>query len=152
MSHVITHVANPLTDAVTTFSAYAFNSFAELDGAYYAASPNGLYRIDAPASAEVFDGSMSTALLHFGVELQKRVSDVYMAARSEGDISITVTVDEVEIGTYVLKPEGVSTIRQRRVAVGKGAKGKYWQFKFECSEVFDYDTINIAAVAMSRRL
>lgn len=151
MTHTLTHVTNPLTNATTT-STSAFESMFEFDGKYYGVSAQGLFQIDAPASTEPIVGTLRLALLHFGTELQKRIAETFIAMRSKGDITITVEADEQPVGAYNLSPHGIEMLKQRRTLVGKGAKGKYWDFTLECSDDFDYDTINIAAVPVSRRL
>ena len=151
MTHTLTHVTNPLTNATTT-STSAFESMFEFDGKYYGVSAQGLFQIDALISTEPVVGTLRLALLHFGTEMQKRIAEAFMAVRSEGDITITVEADENLVNTYVLSPYGIDTLKQRRSFVGRGAKGKYWDFTFECSDDFDYDTINIAAVPVSRRM
>lgn len=152
MTHELTHVTNPITNAVTTFDAFAFESLFEFDGTYYGVSAAGLFKLDDVLSTEQPIGTMRLALLHFGTELQKRIAETFIAMRSKGDITITVEADEQPVGAYNLSPHGIEMLKQRRTLVGKGAKGKYWDFTLECSDDFDYDTINIAAVPVSRRL
>ncbi len=152
MTHILTHVTNPITKAVTTFDAYGFESLFAFNGKYYGVSAAGLFELDDTTSVEQPVGTMRLALLHFGTEMQKRIAETFVAMRSKGDITITVEADEKEAGVYTLSPYGVEELKQRRSLVGKGAKGKYWGFTLECSDDFDYDTINIAAVPVSRRL
>jgi hypothetical protein len=95
---------------------------------------------------------MATGQLHFNSEMQKRVSDFYLAMRSKGDVTLRVTTDEMEPYEYVVDPLDIERLNQRRSWIGKGARGKYWQFELECSDDFDYDTMNIAAVETGRRL
>jgi hypothetical protein len=152
MSQLLTQVTNTITTSATTFEGYAYNSFAFFQGNYYGAGDAGLFQLDAAASTETITGTLTTGKLHFGSEMQKRCSDFFIAMHSEDNIDLTVTVDEVQIGEYVINPYNVDTIRQRRVAIGKGLKGKYWEFSLACPAAFDYDSMNIAAVPVSRRL
>lgn len=157
-------VTNLLTKAVTTYENYPFNSFAKIGDSYFAAGPDGLYRIEVdgnddvtgplPADRVAVDASFKFGELSFGSEQIKRVSDCYAAMRAEGDMTVRVYVDEQDPNEYTLSPEGVSRLKQRRSFVGKGARGKYWQFEVAntggCD--FDFDTINVAAVSTARRL
>lgn len=152
MIQLLTHVANTITDSVTTFDNYPFNSFAMFQGKLLGAGTSGLFLLDDEASVETPLATISSGELHLGSDQQKRVTDFYLAMRSEGDITLRVSVDEGEPLEYVIKPLTVGTIRQRRSPIGKGLKGTYWRFELECADLFDYDTMNIDAAILSRRL
>jgi hypothetical protein len=157
-------VTNLLTKSVTFYKAYPFNSFAQIGDSYFAAGPNGFYKLELdPAVTDGdFDGTVLNpidAVFRFGEnslgsEMQKRVSDCYAAMRAESVMTVRVYVDEADPMEYTLDPVNTATVKQRRVPIGKGAKGKYWQFEVEnnAGGNFDFDTINIAAVPLSRRL
>lgn len=151
-TQIMTHVVDTVTNAVTMFDNYPYNSFAAFNGKYLAAGPSGLFIVDDEASTEAITATMTTAQLHFGSEYQKRVSDFYFAMRSHGDIILRVFTDENAPYEYVLSPHDIATLKQGKSLIGKGARGKYWQFQIEASEDFDFDTMNIAAVAVSRRV
>ena len=152
MSLVMTHVSNMITHAVTSFTEYSYNSMTRFQGKYLGASDAGLFQLDDAASTEVLTGTIKTAELHFGSEFQKRCSDFFLAMRTKGAITLTVDTDEMGAYSYTIEPWGVDRLKQRRTAIGKGAKGKYWTFTLECPEQFDYDTMNIMMVVVSRRL
>jgi hypothetical protein len=160
-AQVLVAVTNMRTKAVTEYSAYPFNSFAEIDGKYYAAGDGGFYQIENPAVRGDFDGTNTNAISgkfrfgqnDFGAEVQKRASDCYAGMRAEGDMTVRVYVDERAAEEYTLSPTA-TTLKQVRVPIGKGLKGKYWQLEVENTNGndFDFDTINIAAVPLSRRI
>jgi hypothetical protein len=148
----MTHVVDTVTNAVTTFENFYFNSFAEFAGKYLGAGPDGISQIDDESSVEQITSRITTAELHFGSEFLKRVSDFYLSMRSKGDLTLRVFTDELEPYEYVLTNSDIELIRQGRALIGKGARGKYWQFQFEMSEDFDFDSMNIAVVVTSRRI
>jgi hypothetical protein len=152
VTHSMTHVTNTLTSAVTTYGNYPYNSMVFFNGAYYGASGDGVFKLDDTLSDEVRSGLMKTGKLHFGSEMQKRMSDFYIGMRSKGDITLRVTTDELDPYEYTIQTKGVERLKQRRSPIGKGAKGKYWEFELECSDDFEYDTMNATAVVVSRRL
>lgn len=147
----LTHVANTLTNAVTTFDGYNFTSFAEFNGAYYAAGPDGLFQLDVHDSAEPVVGIITTGSTDFGSPQLKRASDFYLALRSASDVTLRVTTDELDPYEYVISSD-LPTLTQRRSPIGKGARGKYWQFELECSSEFDYDTMNVEVAETARRI
>lgn len=152
MSQLLTQVTNTVTAAVTTFNDYPFNSMTKFRGAYLGASDAGLTLLDDATSVEPIVGTMGTGLLDFGTVQQKRCSDFYLSMRSLGDVTLRVATDEGAKFEYVIKPLDISTIKTRRSPIGKGLKGTYWYFELECSDEFDFDAMNIAAVPVSRRL
>lgn len=152
MSQLLTHVANTMTAAVTTFEDYPFNSMVQFRGAFLGASDAGLTLLDDTSSVEEITGVMGTGLLDFGTVQQKRCSDFYLSMRSVGDVTLRVATDEGAKFEYKIQPLDISTIKTRRSPIGKGLKGTYWYFELECSDEFDFDAMNIAAVPVSRRL
>ena len=153
MTQLLTHTTNTITSAVTTFDGYGFNSLAHFQGKYLGAGTTGLVWLDNPASTEAPTATMTTGQLHFGSELQKRVSEFFLAMRADSDITLRITTDEsATTYEYTISPLDVDTLKQRRVKTGKGMKGKYWTFELECADSFDYDSMNIAVALTERRL
>ena len=153
---LMVHVMNTITNAVTVFSNYDYDSFAVIDGKYIAAGEQGLVQLDA-AELDVTDqitARFATGQLKLGSSAQKRLSDFYFAARSEGSIRLMVYVDDQAPYIYTLDPVAVSRLKQRRSLIGKGARGKYWQFAFENTNGldFEFDSMSIAAVVTDRRI
>jgi hypothetical protein len=156
VEQILTLVVNTLSNSTVEYDQYPFNSFAEIDGKYYAAGPSGLYQIETGDTDGVLpiQAKLSTGQISFGSEYLKRLSDFYVGMRSEGDITLRVFVDERDPFEYTLRPLDVATLKQRRCAIGKGLRGKYWRFELEnvdgCN--YDLDTMNVAAEPMSRRI
>lgn len=155
-NHRLTHVMNTQTTAVTTFDNYEYNSFAKFGGRYLAAGPSGLHIVDLGDKdlAANINAAFKTGQIDFGSPQLKRMSDFYVAMRSAGDISINVSTDETGAYDYLIEPFGVETLKQRRVLIGKGMRGRYWQF--ELSNVgggdFDFDAYSALVADTSRRV
>lgn len=147
----LTQVMNTLTTAVTTFTGYGFNSFAEIDGKYYAVDDTGLHRVDADDTVKI-DWAMQTGQLDFGTPMQKRMSDFYIAMHADGPVTLTVSTDELGAYDYTVDPKLIQTIKQRRSLVGKGMRGRYWQFALTGTDDFDFDAFSMAVVDTSRRI
>lgn len=152
MTHELTHVTNTTTTSVTTFDNYAFNSMAFFAGKYLGASASGLSLLDDTDSTETVVGTMSVGKLSFGSAQQKRVENFYLAMRSPEKVVLRVSADENDPFEYEIDPLYIATLKQRRSLVGKGIKGKYLNFELECAGEFDYDTMVIDVVPLSRRL
>lgn len=154
---VLIHVMNTVTNAVTTFD-WAFNSYAEINGKYYGVDATGLYELDAGLYDRgdtvngLIEATVTTGEIDFGTALLKRVESFYIAMRAKGEVTLNVYVDEELIGTYTLSPNDVETLKQTRSLIGKGARGRYWQFEFVCSDDFDFDAYNVLVVPTSRKV
>lgn len=149
-------VVNTVTGAVTEYQNYGFDSFAVIGGVTYAAGTDGIYELDSAVTDNTapISAYFETGALDFNSEYLKRMEGVYAAYRTTGDIRVSVRTDEGKQYAYNMKYDGVPTIRQRRVPVGKGLKGKYWQIKFENvnGSGFGFDTMNILAHETVRRI
>lgn len=156
MALKLVHVMNTITSAVTTFDGYPFDSYAEIGGKYYGAGPDGMYLLDAPPPAPPLPDSVpfvfTTGDFDYGLSVLKRMSDFYIAMRSDGDVTLRVWVDELLIGEYVLSPLDIETLKQRRSLIGKGARGRYWRFELSGDAPFDFDAYNTLVVPVSRRV
>lgn len=116
----------------TQLSFHDFNSYAEFNGSYLACGADGIYVF---GEDDDFDGTPIDAMLKsrtttFGYEGVKRLRFIYLSILTEGDLTITITVDDV-----VRDPISVTknkTGRQYiRVPVGRSAKGLYFNFLVE---------------------
>lgn len=155
-AQVLTLVTNTITSAVVMYKNYPYNSMAKIGNSYYAAGPGGFYRIEVGTADDAvpITTRLSTGQLMFGSEYIKRISDFYVGMRSKGDIKLTITVDEGASYEYILSPYDIAQLKQRRTKIGKGLRGKYFKFDIEniAGEDFDFDTMNVMAVATSRRI
>jgi hypothetical protein len=149
-------VANTVTGAVTEYINYGFDSFAIIGGTHYAAGSDGIYELDVGGTdqAAPIAASFETGAISFKSEYLKRMESVYAAYRTTGDILVSVRTDEGKQYTYNMKYDHNPLIKQRRVPIGKGLKGKYWQFKFENvgGASFGFDTFNLLAHETVRRI
>lgn len=151
-----TLVVNANTHAASEYANYAFNSFCDFNGAYYAADSSGVYALDTggvdDGSAEI-PANITTGDLDFANEFQKRVPDIYAALRADGDMTVSVSMDEQTTYQYTLTTHGVTRLKQRRVKIGKGVKGKYCRVGVAnvSGADFDLDTLNITATLSKNR-
>ncbi len=132
-------VANTVTAAVTTYSGIAPNSMAQFNGQSFFADSTGIHVVDADDD----NGALINAQIVFGKNdlgsrVQKRVVDAYIGLRATGDMSVSVSADEQTPYTYVLGTESVTRLKERRVKLGRGAKGMYWQFSVKNNDGCDF--------------
>lgn len=149
-------VINSITNAVTEYTNYGFDSFAVIGGVTYAAGSDGIYELDTGSTDQTasINAYFETGAISFSSEYLKRMESLYAAYRTTGDIRVSVRTDEGIQYAYTMKYDGHPTLRQRRVPIGKGLKGKYWQYKIENVDgaAFGFDTFNILAHETVRRI
>ena len=148
-------VTNATTGAVSTYEGMAINSMCQLGDTVFFADATGIHVMDADADNTVaIDASVQTGFMDLGSDVQKRITDMYLGMRADDDLTLSVGVDEQPAYEYTMSPHGVNTLKQRRAAIGKGIRGKYWQFGITntagCD--FDLDTIDIAVADTDRRI
>jgi hypothetical protein len=154
--HVLTHVMNTISTAVTTFENYEYNSFTKFNGRYLAAGPGGIVIVDQGDKDDTtnIDAAMLSGELDFNSPQLKRMSDFYLAMRAAGNIALTVSTDEMGAYDYTIKPYDIETLKQRRDLIGKGMRGRYWQFGLSNTDGcdFDFDAYSMLVVDTSRRV
>lgn len=163
MSQVLVHVLNTngvdqpgkeKAFPVTTYEDFPFNSFAVINGKYYGANSDGLFEIDTGTLDDTasIDWTFTTGQNDFGSPQMKRLDNFYIAMRSDGDVTLEVGTDENPTYSYPLTPLSISTLKQRRSLLGKGMRGRYWQFTLSGSDNFDFDAYMAEVFDMSRRV
>ena len=143
------------TNAVTTYSNFPFNSFARFNGAHLGATSEGLFELvgetdnGMPIAAEV-----RTGVNDFGSGFIKQMDRLYVGYRSDADMTLSVTTDETETAPSALPALNADGIHGTRVKVGKGMRGRYWQFTLRnlLGARFTIDEIDTAPLDCQRRL
>jgi len=149
------YVANLANNILTEFANYEFTSVTEFGGKFYGTKSDGIYLLEgATDNTAPIDLSVDLGNLDFGNRNQKRVSDFYMAYNTDGKMKVTVSTDETSPYSYSLSSYGVETIKQRRVALGKGLRGKYWNIKIENVNGADLriESLHLRVALQNRRI
>ena len=139
---------------LTSYSNYAFNSFATFNNQALAANDTGLYSLTGatdnatPIMLDVLMGNND-----YGSDKQKRMDALYVAYRTTGDLKLSVKVDDNETFDYRLETQGWNGVYNNRVKLGKGMKGRYYQIGFTGTGVqFELDSLEANPVELSRKL
>lgn len=148
---VATWVMNTRTGAVTEYSNYAFNSFAQLGHKYIGASSAGLYELvgndDDGTSivAKIKSGFAQWAGSRFTM-----FKGIYLGVRGEGNFVLRLITGDGKTYDYA-----VATRDQRttKVHLGKGLRARYFAFELiSTGQDFDLDTIEFVPLVADRRV
>lgn len=137
-----TWVVNLKTRAVTEYTGFTFNSYANFDGRVLAASGSGVFELSSATADNTtdIDGVLRTGKHAYETSYLKRVPRVYLSySAPSGDLEVRTITSEDGRRRYLLRHNGITEVQQRRVPVGKGPKSKYWQFELANRSGSDFE-------------
>jgi hypothetical protein len=112
------------TNTVTKYEDFNFNSL----GPRYGAKSDGIYRFTGTDdNGTRIDWSAKTGKMAFGAT-QTRVTDAYLNTDTDGDLTFTMTADS---GATSYTAKETNTMKNRKLNLALGHKGKYWQFEVQ---------------------
>jgi len=124
-----TLAVNLKTGAHSRYTNFTFVAFFDQYGANSSGVSVLAGGLDGTA---VIDASFTTPAADFGLPQLKTCSDAYLHARTDGDLTLDLYVDETEVATDLsfrapYHPD--AGLRRLRVKLPRGARGTNWQFK-----------------------
>lgn len=149
-------VTNAETGAVSTYDfPVTVTGLAEFRGVLYVAASDGLYALDAvqdETGAVVW--TLATGFGNLGTDLLKRVPDLNIQGRTEGDLTVAVTVDRT--GTkreymYRLPALTRDSYRDGVAKIGKGLQSVYWGLALRGQGPAEIDQLRPRVEPLSRR-
>lgn len=148
-----TWVVNLTSQGSTTYTNFAFNSFAKIGTRHYGACARGIVELaGATDDGQPIRSSIGLGELDFGVAVKKTVSHAYLGMSGEGDLFVKLIVDG---DAYLYKTEGFSDrLRQQRVKFGKGLRANYAQVEIYNAHGHDFevDTAEFHIADLTRRI
>lgn len=145
---------NTSNNALTSYSNFNFNSFAEFNGVNLAAGAGGIYALTGTLDDTAnITTNFALGVFDFESEQLKRVNELFFGYRANGDLTVRITLDDNDQYEYTLETTGQDGIYNNRLKLGRGLKARHWQIEVEGSGV-DFEIANISAdpQALSRRL
>lgn len=144
---------NTQSGGISEFTNYAFNSFSYP----YAANSDGIYKLDDSIddNGVAIDASIRTGLMDFGTSLKKQVPVAYIGLTEEGRCLLRVISTD-----HGIKKERWYEVNARnnaldntRIKMGKGVKGRYWQFELSNIEGEDFgiESLEMLPFILKRR-
>lgn len=148
---VKTFVMNPENYAVTTYS-FGFTSSTLFDRDYLFADSTGLYRLEGDTdNGSAIVATIETAALDFETSSIKQIPAVLLGTNGT-DLILKVTTDGSESALYKIsgKPSRLGT---KHIKLGKGLKGRYWQFTLitDSNSDLDLDSFEFYPITFKRK-
>ncbi len=142
---------NTRTGAVTEYTNFSFNSFAQAGHKYLGASSTGLYELNGSTD----DGTDIIARLRsgfsqFGGSRFSSFKAAYVGMRSSGTIIFRLISGDDKTYTYQVIARSMQTTK---VKTGKGLRSKFFAFELESTgQDFDLDSIELVPLVAQRRV
>lgn len=150
-----THTMNTVLNAVTEYSNYHFNSFAEIGGVWYGAGPSGLVKLEGVTDAGAnINWQVRTGQTDDKQVSLKRLPEVVLGLRASGPVRVRVYPDDNQYFDYVLPNVKTTTIRQHRVKPGKGMRSRYYAIELQgmVNSAIELDSLQMNFTPTTSRL
>jgi hypothetical protein len=143
---------------ISEYNNYPFNSFCELDGAYYGASDEGLYLLDGDDDVgDPIAASVLTMMTDFNSSKMKRVPTAYIGYTADGKMVLRVKAvsgGELREHWFSATERTADAPREQVIQLGRGIRSRYWQFELANIDGADFeiDKLELYPVYLNRRV
>lgn len=142
---------NMRNGAVSEYSNYNFNSFAQVGGRYIAASDTGLYELlgDDDDGTDII-ARLRGGYMQFGGTQLSRLKEAYISARGEGSMVLRIVTADGTVYNYSVDTRNM---RSTKVHMGKGQRSRYFAFELiSDGQDFDLDSLEFVPIVVQRRV
>lgn len=149
-----TWAMNTQNEALTEYTNYNFNSYANFNGKLYAAGATGLFVVQGKLdnNAGVI-WSLQTGFHDDNNPQLKRLHELVMSVRHDAAVRVRVWTDEITFYDYTLA-NFREQLQQVRVKTGKGLRSKFYRIELTSMGGTDFqiDSLNVPYVIVNRRI
>jgi hypothetical protein len=149
---VTTWAVNTRTNAVTEYTNYNFNSFAQFGLRYLAANSSGIFELDGDTDNGVpIQSDIISAFMQMNGSKLSGLKGVYLAVRGGGQYFIKIIQGDGR--EYVYQAIGQPGLMTTKVNVGKGLRTRYIAFQLTSTgQDFDLDELTFIPMLSDRRV
>jgi hypothetical protein len=150
-SEITTWAVNTRTAAVSEYTNFEFNSFAQMGNKYLAASSTGLYELvgDDDAGTDII-ARIKSGLMQWGSSRFTLFKAAYLGVRGPGDFVLRMETGD---GTTYDYSVTTTDMRTTKVRLGKGLRTRYFAFELiSDGQDFDLDSIEFVPLVAERRV
>ena len=156
---LVAYVVNANTGALSTYSNFNFNSFAQMNGKLYGLADDGVYELAGATDngvqidATVVFGTSSLGTEQVPDDILKRLPTVYLGVNTDGAMQLNVTTNGVT-NSYTLSHATTTSLHTGRMLLGRGAVSRYWDFELTnvAGADFTIESITLYPEALKRRI
>lgn len=148
------YAINAETNASSTYTNYAFNSFFELNGRYYGVTESGIYYLDgADDAGTAISAAIRTGVTDFGTKHRKRLPRAYVGYTSDGTMVLKTLTDDAVERWYSLAQAG-DAYTVKRAKLGRGVDFSYLQMEIVNVDGADFeiDSLSLMPIVLQRRI
>lgn len=149
---VTTWAVNTRTSAITEYSHYKFNGFAQMGLRYIGTNQNGVYELDGEQDdcRNIIADIVSSFAQMNGTKMSG-LKGIYLGLRGRGEFFFKVLAGDDREYTYkVLTQPG---LMNTKINVGKGMRTRYMAFELiSTGSDFDLDTVEFVPMMSDRRV
>lgn len=147
---------NEQTKQHSKYTNWLVNSYAELNGAQFISTPDGIFELTGDDDAGTnIDAKVYWPPSKFGTDKQKRCDQAFLRIRARGNVRLIAITDEVEERIYNQDMAGFpENLHPKRVQFTRNLEGALWQLGFENvgGAGFDLQDIEVDVIVLTRRL
>jgi hypothetical protein len=149
---VTTWAINTRTNAVTEYTNYNFNSFAQRGLKYIAANSTGIYELDGDTdNGASINADIISAFMQMNGSKLSGLKGIYLAIRGGGQYFIKVINGDGR--EYIYEALGQPGLMTTKVNVGKGLRARYIAFQLTSTgQDFDVDSLEFIPMLSDRRV
>lgn len=150
-SNTTTWALNTRTTALTQYTNYAFNSFADIAGRQIGATEDGLYELTGDDDAgEDIISALKTGMIQMGGSRFTSFKAAYLGVRGGGEFVLKLEMGDGRVHHYGVVARDMETTKIR---LGRGLRARYFSFELiSTGQDFDLDTLEFVPVVMQRRV
>jgi len=148
-------VVNLDNKALSMYEDFQYDSFVTFGGNALAIGVNGIVLVGGDTDeGDPISARLAMSEVEFSEPGHKRITDVYVDLRGDGELSMTTVADEVNSSTYHVPIPPVDTIETVRVKHGRGTKGRHWQTTIRNVDGSDFEiqAVEMLVDILSRRI
>jgi len=132
-------VMNVRNRAVTQYLNYGFNSFANVNGIFYGARDDGIWKLEGAKDNGIqINSRILTGVFDFWVNGKKKAREVWMTFRGDGRMILEVMISEKDIWEdefdYFL-----DSIEEAKSTIAKGIKERFLAFGIKNKDGSDFE-------------
>lgn len=149
---VTTWAINTRNNAITEYTNYNFNSFAQFGSKYIAASAEGIYELDGDTDAGLaIIAEAQSGLGRLNGTKMSGLKGAYLAARGGGRFYVKLISGDGR--EYVYEAVAQPGLMMTKINVGKGLRTSYIAFNLQSEgQDFDLDSLEFVPMLSDRRV